>query len=451
MANLTDSYPAAAAISLHPAQERNYRARTPRSLEVLERTRPLIPTGHGGGMWYQLPYPVVLDHGKGAWLWDIDGNRYLDLRSGDWALIHGHGNDRIRDAVTAQFDRGVQFACPDWDMGYRMASLLIDRVPSVQRVRYFVSGTEANLAALRLARAYTGRTKLAKSQGSYHGHADILSTGSSTFAIRPDVAPGVPASVLGELVEIPFNDPERAEKVLREANDVAAVIIEPVQGTSGMIPATHEYLHRLRSVTEQLGIVLIFDEVATFPVAYGGAQVHFGVVPDLTTMSKVIGGGLPLSAVGGRHEIMDLLDPELHGGFAPVMTVTTFGGNQASLAAGIAALELLTPEVHDRLSASGDRMRDGIDALGSRYQIPLHSTGLGHLVGIHWAPERVVDFETRMRSDRSKIANLHLALMNQGYYQMTVGYFVLNAEVGEAEVDGFLAALESSLHVLALV
>jgi glutamate-1-semialdehyde 2,1-aminomutase len=403
-------------------------------------------------MWYQLPYPVVVDRAEGPWLWDVDGNRYLDLRSGDWALIHGHGNREIHAAITAQLDRGIQLACPDRELGYRMASLLIERVPSVERVRYFVSGTEANLAAVRLARAYTGRTKLAKTQGSYHGHADHLVTGSSTFAIRPNVAPGVQPSVLDELVEIPFNDPNAAVAILeREAGDLAAVLIEPVQGTSGMIAATREYLLALRRVTERLGIVLIFDEVATFPVAYGGAQAYFGVTPDLTTMSKVIGGGLPLSAVGGRRSVMDLLDPELHGGFAPVMAVSTFGGNQAALAAGIAALELLTPAVHDRLAAIGDRMREGIDQLGLRYEIPMHSSGLGHLVGLHWAPERVVDYETRMRSDMSKIANLHLALMNQGYYQMTVGYFVLNTQIGEPEVDGFLAALERSLHTLELV
>jgi glutamate-1-semialdehyde 2,1-aminomutase len=444
---------AAEGLTLHPGEERKYRKRTPRSLELLERTKPLIPTGHAGGMWYQLPYPVLLERGKGCRIWDVDGNEYVDLRIGDWVLIHGHCNDYIRDAIVAQLDKGVQFGCPDWDLSYRMASLLVERMPSVERVRFLVSGTEANLLAMRLARAHTGRTKIAKTQGSYHGHADHTVVGSSTVGIQPKKVPaGVVPSVADELVEIPFNDPDGAEEILeREAANVAAVLVEPVQGAAGMIDASTEYLQRLRDVTARLGIVLIFDEVVTFPVAYGGAQAYHQVTPDLTTMSKAIGGGLPMSAVGGRSEIMDLLDPELYGGVAPVTSVSTFGGNQVSLAAGIAALELLTPEVHARVQAIGDRARNGIDELGRSYDIPLHSSGLGHLFGMHWAPERVVDYRTRMQSDRQKIVNLHLALMNQGYYQMSLGYFLISTEIGEEEIDGFLAALERALHTLELV
>jgi glutamate-1-semialdehyde 2,1-aminomutase len=444
---------AAEGITLHPAEERKYRDRTRRSLELLERTKPLIPTGHGGGMWYQLPYPVLLTHGKGARVWDVDGNEYVDLRIGDWVMIHGHANDTIRDAIVAQLDKGLQFGSPDWDLSYRMASLLVERMPSVERVRFLVSGTEANLLAMRLARAHTGRVKIAKAEGSYHGHADHTVVGSSTVGINPNRVPaGVAPAVPAELLEIPFNDPDGAEEILeREAADVAAVIIEPVQGAAGMIDASTEYLQRLRDVTARLGIVLVFDEVVTFPIAYGGAQAYHGVMPDLTTMSKAIGGGLPMSAIGGRKEIMDLLDPDLYGGKAPVASVSTFGCNQASLAAGIAALELLTPDVHARVQAVGDRARAGIDELGQSYHVPLHSTGLGHLFGMHWAPERVRDFRTRMQSDRQKIVNLHLALMNEGYYQMSLGYFLISTEITEADVDGFLAALERALHTLEYV
>jgi glutamate-1-semialdehyde 2,1-aminomutase len=444
---------AAEGLTLHPGEERKYRERTRRSLELLERTKPLIPTGHGGGMWYQLPYPVLLERGKGSRVWDVDGNEYVDLRIGDWVMILGHANEKVRDAIVAQLDKGTQFGCPDWDLSYRMASLLIERMPSVERVRFLVSGTEANLLAMRLARAHTGRIKIAKSQGSYHGHADHTVVGSSTVGISPKKVPsGVVPSVADELVEIPFNDPDGAEEILeREASNVAAVLVEPVQGAAGMIDASTEYLQRLRDVTARLGIVLIFDEVVTFPVAYGGAQAYHKVTPDLTTMSKAIGGGLPMSAIGGRSEIMDLLDPELYGGVAPVTSVSTFGCNQASLAAGIAALEQLTPEVHARVQAIGDRARNGIDELGRRYGVPLHSSGLGHLFGMHWAPERVVDYRTRMQSDRQKIVNLHLALMNEGYYQMSLGYFLISTEIGEEEIDGFLSALERALHTLELV
>jgi glutamate-1-semialdehyde 2,1-aminomutase len=444
---------AAEGVSLHAGEERKYRERTRRSLELLEQTRPLIPTGHGGGMWYQLPYPVLLERGKGSRIWDVDGNEYLDLRIGDWVMIHGHADDRIRDAIVAQLDNGTQFGCPEWDLQYRMASLLVERMPSVERIRFLVTGTEANLLAMRLARAHTGRMKLAKAQGSYHGHADhMVVTRTSTVGIAPKTPKGVHSSVVEELVEIPFNDPDGAEEVLeREAEDVAAVLLEPVQGSAGMIAAEKEYVERLREATRRLGIVLIFDEVVTFPIAYGGAQAWFGVTPDLTTMSKAIGGGLPVAAVGGRTEIMDLLDPELYDGVAPITSVSTFGGNVAALAAGIKAVELLTPEVHAHIQALGDRARSGIDELGQTYDVPLHSTGLGHLFGMHWAPERVRDYRTRMQTDREKIINIHLALLNQGYYQFSLGYFLLSAAHTEEEIDGFLAALDRSLHALGYV
>jgi glutamate-1-semialdehyde 2,1-aminomutase len=444
---------AAEGIRLHPGEEQKYRERTRRSLELLEKTRPLIPTGHGGGMWYQLPYPVLLERGKGSRIWDVDGNEYLDLRIGDWVMIHGHADDRIRDAIAAQLERGAQFGCPEWDLQYRMASLLVERMPSVERVRFLVTGTEANLLAMRLARAHTGRMKLAKAEGGYHGHADhMVVTRTSTVGIAPKTPKGVLSSVVEELVEIPFNDPDGAEEVLeREAKNVAAVLLEPVQGAAGMIDATKEYVERLREVTRRLGIVLVFDEVVTFPIAYGGAQAWFGVTPDLTTMSKAIGGGLPLAAVGGLAEIMDVLDPELYDGVAPITSVSTFGGNVTSLAAGIAAVELLTPDVHAHIQALGDRVRAGIDELGRTYEIPLHSTGLGHLFGMHWAPERVRDYPTRMQTDREKVVNLHLALMNEGYYQFSLGYFLLSAAHTEEEIDGFLDALDRSLHTLGYV
>ena len=453
MSQTVEIRPRPEGVSLHPDEERRYRERNPRSLELLQQTRRLIPTGHGGGMWYQLPYPVLLTHGKGCRVWDVDGNEYLDLRIGDWVMILGHANDRVSEAVAAQLEKGTQFGSADWDLSYRMASLLVERMPSVERIRFLVSGTEANLLAVRLARAFTGRTAIAKAEGSYHGHSDLMVVGSSTVGIAPDRVPaGVFPDVARELHEIPFNDPDGAEEILeREHKRIAAVLVEPVQGAAGMIAASTEYLRRLRDVTARLGIVLIFDEVVTFPVAYGGAQAHHGVTPDLTTMSKAIGGGLPMAAVGGRSEIMDLLDPELHGGVAPVASVSTFACNQASLAAGIACLEQLTPDVHARVQAIGDRARSGIDELGRRYDIPLHSTGLGHLFGMHWAPEPVVDYRTRMQVDREKIVNLHLALMNEGYYQMSLGYFLLGTEVGEPEIDGFLAALEGALHTLGYV
>src|SRR5215213_7342764 len=444
---------AAEGIGLHPGEEKKYRARTRRSLELLERTKPLIPTGHGGGMWYQLPYPVLLERGKGARVWDVDGNEYVDLRIGDWVMIHGHANETIRDAIVAQLDKGLQFGCPDWDLSYRMASLLVERMPSVERVRFMVSGTETNLLALRLARAHTGRTKLAKATGSYHGIADVLVVGSSTISfIKDRIPPGVTPGVAQDVVEFPFNDPDGAEAAIEaSASELAAVIVEPIMGAAGMVPATREFLQRLREVTARHGIVLIFDEVVTFPIAYGGAQAHHGVNPDLTSMSKAIGGGLPLAALGGSTALMDLLDPDKNGGRAPVTAASTFGGNQAALAAGIACLEMLTPEVHARVQGLGERARVGIDAIGAKYGLPLHATGFGHILAMHWAPEPVVDYRTRMQDDSEKITNLGVALMNEGFYHFSFGSFLLSTTHTEADIDSLLGGIERALHHLGYV
>jgi glutamate-1-semialdehyde 2,1-aminomutase len=440
-------------MEFNAAEIERFRARTPRSKELWERTKEVIPTGHGGGMGYFVPHPILVERAKGCWLWDVDGNRYLDLRIGDWVLIHGHCDEDIERAVREQMARSVQIGGPEWDLGYRMAALLRDRTPSIDKVRFFVSGTDANLCATRLARVATGRTKIAKAMGSYHGTADVLLVGSSILRDPSVFTPaGVPSHVAGDVVEIPFNDPDGAEEILeRESADLAAVIIEPAMTAAGMLEATPEFLQRVRDVTTRNGIVLIFDEVVTFPVAYGGGQAHFGVHPDLTTLGKAIGGGLPASAVGGRADLMDLLEPDAHGGLAAMDVMATFGGNQVAMAAGIACLEKLTPEVHERVNALAAKTKSQIDELGRRYGVPLHATGLGHLIGIHWAQERVVDYRTRLLDDREKIVNINLALDNEGYYQTFTGLVLLSTVIGDQEIDGFLLALERALHTLGYV
>jgi glutamate-1-semialdehyde 2,1-aminomutase len=451
--SITKDEPLAPGVSLHPREEQRYRERTPRSRELLEKARGLIPTGHAGGMWYQLPYPVLLERGEGTQVWDVDGNEYVDMRIGDWVMMHGHSDPHVRDAITAQLGRAGQFGCPEWDLAYRLGSLIQERMPSVEKIRFQVSGTETNLLALRLARAHTGRTKLAKATGSYHGIADILIAGTPSIRyVETTLPPGVTKGVAQDVVEYPFNDLAGTEEVLtREAGNVAAVIVEPVMGAAGMIPATHEFLHGLREVTQRLGIVLIFDEVVTFPMAYGGAQAYYGVRPDLTTMSKAIGGGLPAAALGGSAEIMDLLEPTRHAGRAPITAASTFGGNVTAMAAGIACVEQLTPEVHEHVAALGERLRAGIDEIGRRHGIPLHATGAGHLSGLHWAEERVVDHGTRMQDDDEKITNLVMALMNEGWFTFSFGYLLINRAFTAEQIDDFHEALERALRAVELV
>lgn len=440
-------------MQLNESQLEKYRLRTTRSKELWLHTKTLIPTGHAGGMGAFGEHPIVVDHAKGCWLWDVDGNKYLDLRLGDWVLIHGHSDQDIRDAVYEQMGKVVQVGAPEWNMGHRMAELLVERMPSVEKVRFFTSGTDANLCAIRLARAYTGRTKIARSIGGYHGAADVLLVGRSVLRGPDDELPlGVYPGALEEIVQIPYNDPDGAEAVIRAgAADIAGVIIETVMTAAGMVEATPEFLQRLRDVTTELGMILIFDEVVTFSIAYGGGQAHFGITPDLTTLGKAIGGGLPVSAVGGRADIMDLLEPDAHGGVAPMGVMSTFGGNSAALAAGIACLEKLTPESHRRMTTLGDRIRATIDGFGKKYSVPLHATGLGNLIGIHWSEVRVVDENTLRGDDREKIQNINLVLDNEGFYQTFTGLFLVSTVIGDEEVDSFLSAFEGALHTLGYV
>ena len=437
---------------LHAEAERIYRERTPRSRELLERNRSLMPTGHSGGMWYQLPYPTVMERAEGSRIWDVDGNEYFDFRIGDWLLIHGHRNEKIKQAIVEQLDKAVQFGAPEWDNGYRMSQLLVERVPSIEKVHFSLSGTEQNQLALRLARTHTGRTKIAKMNGGYHGIADQLLIANG-IAYDPNPVPaGVLQSAVDDTIVLPYNDVEAATAIIEDnASELAAVLVEPIMGVAGMLPATREFLQALRDVTSEHGIVLIFDEVVTFPVAYGGAQAHYGITPDLTSLSKSIGGGLPVGCVGGRAELMDLMEPAVNGWKAPVVAASTFGGNQVCLAAGIACLEQLTPEVHDRLQMLGQRARDGIDAIGVAHGIPLHSTGFGHLFNLHWSEDRVVDVQTLQATDREKQIDICLALNNEGYYLFSFGSFLLSTCVTAEDIDGFLAALERALQAVELV
>ena len=442
-----------ASFELNQTEVGKWRRRTPRSHDLWGKTKDLIPTGHAGGMGYFLPYPIFVERAKGCWLWDVDGNRYLDLRLGDWVLIHGHCDDDIRDAVMRQMERHTQVGAPEWDCAYRVARQLVERTPSIEKVRFFASGTDANLAAIRMARAYTGRTKIAKAIGSYHGTADVLLVGHSILRDADDYIPaGVPVHAADEVIEFPYNDPDAAESILeREGHDIAAILIEPCLTAAGMIEAERGFLQRLREVATRNGIVLIFDEVVTYPVAYGGAQVLFDVCPDLTTLGKAIGGGLPASAVGGRAQLMNLLEPDANAGRARMSIMSTFGGNSLSMAAGATTLQKLTPEAHEQMCALGNKAREHINALGRKYRIPLHATGIGHLVGVHWARERVVDYATRMLDDREKIININLALANDGYYQTFVGVFLMSTAIGNQEIDGWLLAFERSLHTLGYV
>jgi glutamate-1-semialdehyde 2,1-aminomutase len=423
-----------------------YEARTPASKAAFQRARGLIPGGVPAGLGFMSPYPVYVQRGAGAHVWDADGNRMLDLMCGDWLLPLGHCDPEVLAATTAQLQHGTTFCSPHPTLGIELAEELQRRLPSLERIRFTTSGTEATQTVLRLARGFTGRPKVAKMRGGYHGTHDVSLIANGRFANPDAIPPGLIPGTADSVVLLPYNDPAGCEEIITaHAEELAAVIVEPVLGGTGMVPATREFLVGLREVTERFGIVFVMDEVVTFQIGPHGAQGLYGVQPDLTTMGKAIGGGLPLGAFGGRRDIMDLVDPEIDP-MTQMRHASTLGGTPACLAAGLAQVRQLTPETHEHLSALGERLRSGGREVATRLNVPLQVTGVSHLFGLHWTPQPVVDFTTAMTSDKSVISQLSMAMLNEGYLMFKSALGTVSAPMTNVDIDGFVACLEQVLR-----
>jgi glutamate-1-semialdehyde 2,1-aminomutase len=377
-----------------------YLARTPGSRALFERATESIPGGSTRTTVFNPPYPPYMVRGEGLRTWDVDGNEYRDFLGNYTSLILGHAHPAVVEAVERQVRLGSAFAAPT-EIEVELAEEIKSRLPSVERIRFTNSGTEATMFAIRAARAFTRRPLLAKFERAYHGTHDTALAGT----------PGVPDGISNLVIELPWDDAEGVERTLAgRESDVAAIIIEPVQGAGGVRPASPAFLRFLRDYADRIGAVLIFDEIIAFRIGPNGAQGVFGVRPDLTTLGKIVGGGYPLAAFGGRAEIMDRFDARRpgalsHGG--------TFNGNPVAAAAGLATLRYLTPDRYERLANLGERLRTrltdaftsaGLDArvdgIASLFQVvagsalhgedslsPTESLFLGLLVdGLHLAP-----------------------------------------------------------------
>ena len=325
--------------------ETTYRRQTPGSRALHESAVAVMPGGTTRTTTYFDPYPLYITRGEGCRIWDADGTERLDMLGNYTAMILGHAHPKVVEAIRKQAAQGTGFAAAN-PVEVKLAALLCERVPSLEMVRFCNSGTEATMFAMRLARAFTGRPKIARIEGGYHGTHDYaeVSTHPNVSEAGPPDAPiarpdsiGTPDWALERTVVLPFNNPDAAEAIIRrEGRQLAAVILEPIIGAGGVIAATGEFLQRLRTVTKELGIVLIFDEVISFRVGPGGAQELYGVTPDLTTLGKIIGGGLPVAAFGGRADVMELLDPRRKPSLAQG---GTYNGNPLGMAAGLAAIQ----------------------------------------------------------------------------------------------------------------
>ncbi|MDN4592681.1 glutamate-1-semialdehyde 2,1-aminomutase [Polycladomyces subterraneus] len=357
--------------------------------------------------------PVVLQRGEGSRVWDVDGNEYIDYICSWGPLILGHSHPSVVEAVKAAAEKGTSFGALT-EIEVKMAQLVAEIVPSVEVVRMVNSGTEATMSALRLARAYTRRNKIVKFEGSYHGHSDslLIKAGSGVATLGLPDSPGVPENTAQHTLTVPYNDLDSARVAFQKfGHDIAAVIVEPVAGNMGVVPPEPGFLEGLRRLTAHYGALLIFDEVMTgFRVDYHCAQGKYGVMPDLTTLGKVIGGGLPVGAYGGRREIMEMVAPT-----GPVYQAGTLSGNPLAMAAGYATLqELGKPGVYEQLEAKASRLEEGFRQNAEETGIPYHINRVGSMVCLFFTGERVVSYTQAKQSDTKRFARYFRLMLEQG-------------------------------------
>ncbi|MCP4629643.1 MAG: aspartate aminotransferase family protein [bacterium] len=427
--------------------------RTGRSENHHARAKGCLPGGDTRSATYFTPYPVYMDSGSGCYLRDVDGNEYLDLLNNYTSLIHGHAHPAIIAATRAQLEKGTVFGAAS-EIQYRHAEHMCNRVPSLDRIRYCNSGTEATLFAIRAARAFTGKDAFIKIDGGYHGSHDAVEVN-----VFPDpdpegppslvMGPGVPTSVRQDVLVVPFNDLDAIEKVLKDHIDkVAAILVEPFLGAGGAIPPQPGYLKGLRTLADKYEVVLIFDEVISFRLSTGGLQEIEGVKPDLTTLAKIIGGGLAIGAFGGRREIMSRFDPAhtetiFHSG--------TFNGNNITMAAGLTALELYNQKAADRLNRLGDELRHGFTAVLQEAGIKGYVAGYGSVMHLHWRdqpPTNATDSIVGQTNAGQLPAMVHLELLNRGVYVASRGMLVMSTPMISEDIQKAVQAFRDTLEVV---
>ncbi|OBA02948.1 glutamate-1-semialdehyde-2,1-aminomutase [Paenibacillus polymyxa] len=356
--------------------------------------------------------PVYIDRGEGSRVYDIDGQSYIDYVCSWGPLIMGHAHPEVVKALQAAVVKGTSFGAPTL-AETEMAKLVCERVPSMDIVRMVNSGTEATMSAIRLARGFTKRSKILKFEGSYHGHADslLIKAGSGVATLGLPDSPGVPEVVATHTITVPYNDLASVKLAFEKfGEEIAAIIVEPVAGNMGVVPPQPGFLEGLREVTQQYGSLLIFDEVMTgFRVGLHSAQGRFGVTPDLTCLGKVIGGGLPVGAYGGRRDILEQIAPA-----GPIYQAGTLSGNPLAMAAGYSTLKLLTPEVYDRLEERAARLQAGFERNARELGIPVTINRIGSMVCPFFTDEKVVNFDTAKTSNQDHFRRYFTELVNEG-------------------------------------
>ena len=405
------------------------------SKQAFEEAKPLMPGGVNSPVRAFKSVnmdPVFMQSGSGATITDIDGNTYIDYVLSWGPLILGHAHPEVVKAIQEQATLGTSFGAPTI-LENDMAKLVQERVPSIEMVRMVSSGTEATMSALRVARGYTGRNKILKFEGCYHGHGDslLIKAGSGVATLGLPDSPGVPESVARNTITVPYNDLESVRLAFREfGDDLAAVIVEPVAGNMGVVPPAEGFLQELRNLTHENGTVLIFDEVMTgFRVGYNCAQGHYSVTPDMTCLGKVIGGGLPVGAFGGKREIMEQVAPS-----GSIYQAGTLSGNPLAMRAGFETLSRLNEASYETFVERGDQLEKGFREAAEKYNIPHTVNRAGSMIGFFFTNEEVTNFETASSSDLELFAEYYRLMAEEGIYlppSQFEGMFLSTAHTSE--------------------
>ncbi|MCC6456467.1 MAG: glutamate-1-semialdehyde 2,1-aminomutase [Caldilineaceae bacterium] len=416
----------------------------PTSQAMFAQARELLPGGVNspvrafravGGQ------PLFIERGEGAYLVDVDGNRYVDYIMSWGPLILGHAHPDVVAALQEALPRGTSYGAP-CPQEIELAELVMAHMPNIEMIRFVNSGTEATMSVLRLARAFTGRNKIIKFEGNYHGHADMLlvQAGSGVATLGLPDSPGVPAATVVDTLTARYNDLESVARLFEEfPNDIAALILEPVVGNMGLVAPLPEFLPGLRQLTKNYGALLVFDEVMTgFRVHPGGAQTLFDITPDLTALGKVIGGGLPVGAYGGRRDIMEMVAP-----VGPMYQAGTLSGNPLAMTAGIATIRGLTaPGVWEQMEERGEQLMRGLHAAAEEQGIPVSHSRVGTMFGLFFNGGPVIDWSSAKRSDTQRFGRYFQSMLAQGVYlapsQFEAGF--LSAAHGHAEIEATVNA-----------